>query len=123
MKTPRNNCEEYYEIHGKAKDLVRICSTPTDGTKKCKAGSRITAMFQGLERRMYEGVAGNKLLRNTPEGFRTVSGDGPGQMEVMRAGWSWGGQYGDLDNDGYLDLYVSNGLYTPPPGAATEVDL
>ncbi|MBP34471.1 MAG: hypothetical protein CMP31_02280 [Roseibacillus sp.] len=88
-----------------------------------KAGSRITGMFEGLERRMYEGVAGNKLLRNTPDGFENVSGHGPGKMQVMRTGWSWGGQFSDFDNDGFLDLYVANGLYTPPPGTATEVDL
>ena len=39
--TPRNNCEDYYESTTRSKDLFRICSTPTDGTKKCKAGSRI----------------------------------------------------------------------------------
>ena len=26
-------------------------------------------------------------------------------------------------NDGFLDLYVENGLYTPPSGTETEVDL
>lgn len=25
-------------------------------------------------------------------------------------GWSWSAQFGDLDNDGYLDLYVVNGM-------------
>jgi hypothetical protein len=86
-----------------------------------KAGSRITAMFEGLEQRMYDGVAGNKLLNNTLKRFNDVS-DVEG-MEVSKAGWSWGGQFADFDNDGFLDLYVANGLYTPPAGAATEVDL
>lgn len=82
-----------------------------------KAGNRITSMFQGLERRMYEGVKGNKLLRNTGSGFEPVD------HQVAQAGWSWGGQFADFDNDGFLDLYVANGLYTPPPGTQTEVDL
>lgn len=25
-------------------------------------------------------------------------------------GWSWSGKFGDLDNDGYLDLYIVNGM-------------
>jgi enediyne biosynthesis protein E4 len=29
---------------------------------------------------------------------------------VDATGWSWGGKFGDLDNDGYLDLYVVNGM-------------
>ena len=88
-----------------------------------KAGSRITEMFQGLETRMYEGVRGNKLLRNTGEAFQVVSGDKPPALQVSKTGWSWGGQFADLTNDGRLDLYVSNGYYTPPEAAATEVDL
>lgn len=32
-----------------------------------------------------------------------------GAMGVELAGWSFGGQFGDLNNDGWLDLYVANG--------------
>jgi hypothetical protein len=29
---------------------------------------------------------------------------------VSATGWSWAGRFGDLDRDGYLDLYVVNGM-------------
>lgn len=29
---------------------------------------------------------------------------------IDATGWSWSGKFGDLDNDGYLDLYVVNGM-------------
>jgi len=88
-----------------------------------KAGSRITEMFPGLEKRMYEGVSGNKLLRNRGDRFELVSGHKPPALQVAKTGWSWGGQFADFDNDGWLDLFVSNGYYTPPDDGATEVDL
>lgn len=30
--------------------------------------------------------------------------------EIDNAGWSYGAQFGDLNNDGYMDLYVANGF-------------
>ena len=88
-----------------------------------KAGSRITEMFPGLEKRMYEGVSGNKLLRNRGDKFELVSGHKPPALTVAKTGWSWGGQFADFDNDTFLDLFVSNGYYSPPDDGATEVDL
>src|SRR5204862_3342740 len=29
---------------------------------------------------------------------------------IDATGWSWSGEFGDLDNDGFQDLYVVNGM-------------
>ena len=34
---------------------------------------------------------------------------------VADAGWAWGAQFGDLDNDGYQDLFVTNGFISADP--------
>ncbi len=31
-------------------------------------------------------------------------------MGVVATGWTWSSQFGDLDNDGYVDLYAVNGI-------------
>jgi hypothetical protein len=35
-----------------------------------------------------------------------------GSMGVEKGGWSWGAQFGDLNNDGRLDLVLANGYIT-----------
>ena len=89
-----------------------------------KAGRRITAQIHGLDRRMSAVAYGNFLYRNGGDGaFERMSGADDKPIQVHLAGWSWGGQFTDFDNDGHLDLYVSSGFYTPPPAEDNGVDL
>jgi hypothetical protein len=49
---------------------------------------------------------GNRFYRNDLGGRFT---DVTGESGVRRGGWGWGASFGDLDNDGDLDLYHANG--------------
>jgi hypothetical protein len=37
-------------------------------------------------------------------------------LDLERGGWSWGAQFGDLNNDGLLDLYLTNGYISAAAG-------
>ena len=41
---------------------------------------------------------------------------------IENAGWSWGSQFGDLNNDGYQDLYVANGFISAKKGTSYWYD-
>lgn len=87
-----------------------------------KAGARITGQVSGMNQRLVALAHGNNLYRQGPERFEKTSADGQPASAVARTGWSWGGTFGDLDNDGWLDLYVTSGFYTPPPRVARPGD-
>jgi hypothetical protein len=44
------------------------------------------------------------------------------QQGIESGGWSYGAQFGDLNNDGYLDLYVANGFISGQPGTSYWYD-
>jgi hypothetical protein len=43
-------------------------------------------------------------------------------LNVGNGGWSWGAQFGDLNNDGRLDLYLVNGYISADPGSVYWYD-
>ena len=87
-----------------------------------KAGQRIIANLPGLDPSFANMARGNTLFRNDPGHFKPVSGLRPPALTVERAGWSWGGQFFDANNDGCLDLYALSGFYTAPDQVAIPVD-
>jgi len=56
-------------------------------------------------------VQGNNLWMPRPgtSGDRVAFENMANAMGVEMGGWSFGAQFGDLNNDGFLDLYVTNG--------------
>ncbi len=41
---------------------------------------------------------------------------------IDNAGWSYGAQFGDLNNDGNMDLYVANGFISAKKGTSYWYD-
>lgn len=48
----------------------------------------------------------NVLQKRTEDGFENIAYD----KKLDATGWSWAGEFGDLNNDGLQDLYVVNGM-------------
>ena len=89
-----------------------------------KAGRRILSKFEGINPDYLHSVNGNVLYKQGDGGqFERVSGLKPPSLMVAEAGWSWGGQFVDFDNDGDLDLHALSGYFTAPKELASEVDL
>ncbi len=88
-----------------------------------KAGRRITQGVDQLDPRIAQLANGNYLYDFNGQRFQLVSGTEPPKLTVARAGWAWGGQFFDANNDGFLDLYVASGYYTVPAPYETKVDL
>ncbi|HYB99092.1 MAG TPA: VCBS repeat-containing protein [Candidatus Limnocylindrales bacterium] len=87
-----------------------------------KAGSRITSQLP-VNPELRKMARGNSLFRNEGAIFRKVSGEGPGEVPVEVAGWSWGAQFADFDNDTRPDIYALSGNYTAPKEHQLPVDI
>ena len=89
-----------------------------------KAGRRILSSFDGIDPNYLHSVNGNFLFkRPDSKNFELVSGLEPPSLLVAEAGWSWGGQFVDFDNDSDLDIHALSGYFTAPEELASEVDL
>ena len=87
-----------------------------------KAGQRITAQLGEFASRFRPMTRGNTLFHNQPGKWERVSGLEEPALLVEAAGWGWGSQFVDVDNDGFLDIYAPNGFYTAPKEIALPED-
>jgi len=60
-------------------------------------------LFQGNNLRR------NRLARNGKL-YNIADASSSSSRAIVDCGWAWGAQFGDLDNDGRLDLFVTNGF-------------
>ena len=73
---------------------------------------RLDAFVTNISERGYLFQNNNLRLNEMPEArrFRNVA-----QGEIADAGWAWGAQFGDLNNDGANELFVANGFISADP--------
>ena len=87
-----------------------------------KAGKRVLSRFDNVDDRLHFSARGNLLFRQRDGKFEQLAGESEA-FPVHQGGWAFGGQFIDIDNDAWLDLYVPNGFYTAPERVASQVDL
>jgi hypothetical protein len=87
-----------------------------------KAGERIIGNVGPRAQEFAAMARGNSLFRRTGDHFQRVSGRQRPALTVERAGWGWGSQFADVNNDGYLDIFAISGYYTAPKEIAIPVD-
>ncbi|HEV8242303.1 MAG TPA: CRTAC1 family protein [Thermoanaerobaculia bacterium] len=64
-------------------------------------------------------ASGNNLLRNRGDGtFEDVTAE----TGTNPLGWFWGSAFADFDNDGWQDIYSTNGWVYNDPGTEIELD-
>lgn len=87
------------------------------GNMWSSAGHRITSQGRfkpeadaGTREQLQRHARGNSLFLNRSPSFRDVSL--PAGVNMGR--WAWGSLIGDLNNDGWQDIYVANGFMTAP---------
>ena len=68
---------------------------------------RLDAFITNISERGYLFQNNNLRLNEMPEAgrFRNIA-----EGEIADAGWAWGAQFGDLNNDGANELFVANGF-------------
>jgi hypothetical protein len=88
-----------------------------------KAGRRITSQIEGLDQRVTYSAQGSLLFHNEGDTFRQVAGLSDSDMHVAKVGWSFGGLFVDVDNNGYPDIYAASGYYSAPQVTHSKQDL
>ncbi|HMH86854.1 MAG TPA: CRTAC1 family protein, partial [Gemmatimonadaceae bacterium] len=73
---------------------------------------RLDAFVTNISERGYLFQNNNLRLNEMPEArrFRNVA-----EGAIADAGWAWGAQFGDLNNDGANELFVANGFISADP--------
>lgn len=69
-------------------------------------------------------VQGNNLWIATAENNQDLPHylNQAGSLNVEKGGWSWGAKFGDLNNDGLIDLYLTNGYISLDKAASYWYD-
>lgn len=88
-----------------------------------KAGQRVLGDFAEVDPDFVEAASGNFLYRQNGGKFEQLAGYGGSKIPVARSGWSWGGQFVDIDNDRDLDIHVLSGYFTAPRSFESDIDL
>jgi enediyne biosynthesis protein E4 len=67
-------------------------------------------------------LQGNNFWVPIPEKGKVLYQNTAGQNGIEAGGWSYCAQFGDLNNDGFLDLYVANGYISGAKGTSYWYD-